>query len=72
MDARGTDTGRPMRGALDSITERLATKYHGIFSHGTAQMAVANAWENVVSHASLIPSFMRGAVRVRAQRGSSA
>lgn len=33
MDERGTDTGGPMRGALDSITERLATKYQGVFSH---------------------------------------
>ena len=58
MDARGMDTGGPMRGALDSITERMATKYHGVFSHETCQMAVSDAWDRLVAQATLIPPFM--------------
>ena len=58
MDERGTDTGGPMRGALDSIAERLATRYHGVFSHETVEMAVSDAWDGLVSQATLIPPFM--------------
>jgi protein-tyrosine-phosphatase len=58
MNDQATDTGGPMRGALDSITERLATRYHGVFSHETCQLAVSDAWESLVSQATLIPPFM--------------
>jgi protein-tyrosine-phosphatase len=47
-----------MRGALNSVTGRLTTKYHGVFSHETVQMAVADAWESLVSQATVISPFM--------------
>ena len=58
MDARATDFGGPMRGALDSVTERLATKYHGVFSRETVELAVGDAWTSLVSQATVIPPFM--------------
>jgi arsenate reductase len=47
-----------MRRALESVTERLATRYHGVFSHETVEMAVGDAWNSLVSQATVIPPFM--------------
>lgn len=58
MDESGTDFSGPMRGALKSVTERLAAKYHGVFSGETVELAVGEAWDRLVSRATLIPPFM--------------
>ena len=48
----------PMSSALETIVERLATKYHGVFSQETVARAVYDAWGQLVSQATLIPPFM--------------
>lgn len=50
--------GDAITSALATIIERLASKYHGVFSHETVARAVDDAWQRLVSQATLISPFM--------------
>lgn len=47
-----------LRGALSSITERLATKYHGVFSHETVERSVSDAWDRLLAQATCVSPFL--------------
>ncbi len=53
-----SDGLEPMRSAIESIIDRLSSKYHGVFSHETCAKAVYDSWDRLVEQATLIPPFM--------------
>ena len=47
-----------MNSALDGSVQRLAFKYHGVFSKETVTRAVEDSWDRLTVEATLIPPFM--------------
>jgi protein-tyrosine-phosphatase len=57
-EVRGSDGLDPMSSAIEGIIERLASKYHGVFSRETCAKTVYDSWDRLVAQATLIPPFM--------------
>lgn len=58
MSGTRADDLDPMSSALESIIERLADRYRGVFSEQTCARAVYESSDRLISQATLIPPFM--------------